>query len=161
MINTAESIDDGAIITNLISIFKNTDHFQQNSWKVMLFRIQNLGPFKVKPMIFRVLMVMQRCFFPALSFLMSELKSKIEIDQMAGVVYYIPCQDCGIGYVGQTKQVLKNKGCLDIGMIKQKKQRCITIKTLKIIGLILKGPRFWLLKSITFRESCWKYGPYS
>ena len=40
---------------------------------------------------------------------MSELKSKIEIDQMAGVVYYIPCKDCEIGYVGQTKQVLKKR----------------------------------------------------
>ena len=44
-----------------------------------------------------------------LSFLMSQLKSKRNITDEANVVYYIPCRDCDMGYVGQTKQVLKKR----------------------------------------------------
>lgn len=44
-----------------------------------------------------------------LGFLMSNLKSKRTNDLVAGVVYYVQCQDCEVGYVGQTSQVLKKR----------------------------------------------------
>lgn len=44
-----------------------------------------------------------------LGFLMSQLKSERETEQMAEVVYHLKCQDCEIGYIGQTKQLLKKR----------------------------------------------------
>ena len=39
----------------------------------------------------------------------SPLKTKQPVEQQAGVIYKLLCSDCGIGYIGETRQQLKKR----------------------------------------------------
>lgn len=49
------------------------------------------------------------CRYNTLEFLMSRLKAKTPVLQESGLVYKIPCSNCDVSYIGQTKQLLRKR----------------------------------------------------